>query len=53
MGLEVARLVGAESTRGFFTFFARFDLALLLEMLPRSATGQKLSVYTTLINAPH
>ncbi|MDD5466607.1 MAG: LUD domain-containing protein [Anaerolineales bacterium] len=28
------------------------DLALLLELLPRSATGQKLSVYTSLINAP-
>jgi len=28
------------------------DLALLLALLPRSATGQKLSVYTSLINAP-
>ena len=32
MGLEVARLTGAEPTRGFFTFFARFDLALLLDL---------------------
>lgn len=32
VGLEVARLVGAEPTRGFFTFFARFDLALLLDL---------------------
>ncbi len=28
------------------------DLALLLAMLPRSATGQKLSVYTSLIHSP-
>jgi L-lactate dehydrogenase complex protein LldF len=28
------------------------DLALILELLPRSATGQKLSVYTSLINGP-
>ena len=28
------------------------DLALMLSLLPRSATGQKLSVYTSLINSP-
>lgn len=28
------------------------DLALMLSLLPRSATGQKLSVYTNLVNAP-
>jgi len=28
------------------------DLALMLSLLPRSATGQKLSVYTNLINSP-
>ncbi|MCS7011672.1 MAG: LUD domain-containing protein [Anaerolineales bacterium] len=28
------------------------DLALFLSLLPRSATGQKLSVYTSFINAP-
>jgi L-lactate dehydrogenase complex protein LldF len=28
------------------------DLALMLELLPRSATGQKITVYTNLINAP-
>jgi len=28
------------------------DLALMLGLLPRSATGQKLSVYTSLINGP-
>ena len=30
----------------------RQDLALMLKLLPRSATGQKLSVYTTLIRGP-
>ncbi|MFZ6030674.1 MAG: hypothetical protein ACOYYS_23460 [Chloroflexota bacterium] len=30
LGHEVARMVGAEKPRGFFTYFARFDLALLL-----------------------
>ena len=28
------------------------DLALMLSLLPRSATGQKLSVYTSLLNCP-
>jgi L-lactate dehydrogenase complex protein LldF len=28
------------------------DLAVMLDLLPRSATGQKLTVYTNLINAP-
>lgn len=28
------------------------DLALMLDLLPRSATGQKTTVYTNLINAP-
>jgi L-lactate dehydrogenase complex protein LldF len=28
------------------------DLALMLTLLPRSATGQKLSVYTSLVNSP-
>jgi L-lactate dehydrogenase complex protein LldF len=28
------------------------DLALMLELLPRSATGQKMTVYTTLISSP-
>ncbi len=31
-GYEVARLVGAEPARGFTTFYARFDLALLLDL---------------------
>jgi len=30
LGFEVARLVGAEVARGFITFYARFDLGLIL-----------------------
>jgi hypothetical protein len=32
LGFEVARLVGAEPTRGFLTFYARFDLAQILDL---------------------
>ena len=32
MGCEVARLLGAEPAHGFITFFARFDLALILSL---------------------
>ncbi len=32
IGFEVARLVGVEPAHGFFTFYARFDLALLLDL---------------------
>jgi hypothetical protein len=35
LGFEVARLLGAEPTGGFFTFYARFDLALLLDLCAR------------------
>jgi hypothetical protein len=32
LGYEVARLIGVEPMRGFLTFFARFDLALVLDL---------------------
>ena len=35
LGLETARLVGAEPVRGFFTYFARFDLALIFDLCSR------------------
>jgi len=35
LGLEVARLVGAEPVHGFFTYFARFDLALVVDLCGR------------------
>lgn len=31
LGFEVARLIGVEPARGFLTFYARFDLALVLD----------------------
>lgn len=35
LGFEVARLIGAESTRGFMTFYARFDLGVILDLCRR------------------
>jgi hypothetical protein len=32
VGFEVTRLIGAEETRGFTTYFARFDLAQILDL---------------------
>jgi hypothetical protein len=32
LGVEIARLIGAEPARGFLTYFARFDLGLILDL---------------------
>lgn len=32
LGFEVARLIGLEPARGFLTYYARFDLALVLDL---------------------
>ena len=40
IGFEVARLVGAEPVHGFITFYARFDLALLLDLCARVGAGR-------------
>jgi len=32
LGFEVARMIGVEPARGFVTFFARFDLSLILDL---------------------
>jgi len=40
LGFEVARLVGAEPVRGFFTYHARFDLALVLDLCWRVGVPQ-------------
>ena len=32
VGFEIARLVGAEPARGFLTYYARFDLAQVLDL---------------------
>ncbi len=39
LGYEVARLLGAEPARGFFTFYARFDLAQILDLCRRVGAG--------------
>jgi hypothetical protein len=39
MGFEVARTVGVEPPSGYLTFFARFDLALILDLCWRVGTG--------------
>ena len=32
LGLEMARLIGVEPARGFFTYYARFDIAFVLDL---------------------
>lgn len=39
LGSEVARLVGAEPAVGFITFYARFDLAFVLELASRAGAS--------------
>lgn len=41
LGYEVARLIGQEPPRGFITFFARFDLALVLDLCWRIGATQE------------
>jgi hypothetical protein len=36
LGFEVARLLAAEPSHGFITFYARFDLALMLDLCGRA-----------------
>ncbi len=40
LGTEVARLTGAELPRGLFTYFARFDLALVLDLCGRTGISK-------------
>ena len=35
IGYDVARIIGAEAARGFFTYYARFDLAQILDLSGR------------------
>lgn len=39
LGFEVVRLLGAEPSRGFITYFARFDLGLLLSLCSQLGAG--------------
>jgi hypothetical protein len=41
LGCEVARLIGAEVARGFLTYFARFDLALVLDLCWRVGASRE------------
>ena len=41
LGFETARLIGAEETRGFITYFARFDLAQILDLCWRVGASQE------------
>lgn len=41
VGLEAARMVGVEPATGRFTYFARFDLALLLDLCWRVGAGRR------------
>ena len=41
LGFEVARLIGAEPARGVFTYFARFDLALVLDLCWRVGANRE------------
>jgi hypothetical protein len=40
LGSEIERLVGIEPIAGFITFYARFDVAFLLELATRSGTAR-------------
>jgi len=41
LGFEVARMIGAEPSHGFLTFYARFDLALLLDLCARVGVSRE------------
>jgi hypothetical protein len=41
LGIEVARMVGVEPARGFLTYFARFDLALVLDLCWRVGASRE------------
>jgi hypothetical protein len=54
IGFEVARLLGVEQARGFATFYARFDLAFLLELATRigvSAEDERISDLVTFLQS--
>ena len=39
LGFEMARVIGAERASGFFTYYARFDAALLLDLCGRAGAS--------------
>lgn len=40
LGFDVTRLIGVERARGFLTYYARFDLALVLDLCGRVGFGR-------------
>ncbi|MCU0488299.1 MAG: hypothetical protein MUE67_05015 [Anaerolineales bacterium] len=53
LGYEVARLVGAEPPRGFLTFFARHDLALILSLSSQVGVPADDERFTSLLDFIH
>jgi len=51
LGFEVARLIGAEASRGFLTFYARFDIARVLDLCWRIGASLEDPRVTELVNA--
>jgi hypothetical protein len=39
LGFEVARIIGAERARGFFTYFARYDMGFVLDLCWRTGAS--------------
>ena len=52
LGFETARRIGAEKTRGFFTFFARSDPGVLLELALKAGFSQSEPRIEKLIHFP-
>ena len=50
LGYEVARQLGAEPAHGFTTFYARFDLALLLDLCAHIGAGPQDERVTSLVS---
>lgn len=50
MGFEVARIIGVERARGLFTYFARFDLALLIDLCWRVGASLEDERVSSLVN---
>jgi hypothetical protein len=50
LGFEVARMIGAEESRGFLTFYARFDIAQVLDLCWRIGASLEDSRVVELVN---
>jgi hypothetical protein len=50
LGFAVARMIGAEESRGFLTFYARFDIAQVLDLCWRIGAYREDSRVAELVN---